>query len=318
MVRCKWLGLSGAVLAAVLGISCGGGMVHGSSQSGGNTSASLTLNTSNIDFGSVSLGGSKSNSITLTNSTATAGASVTFSQVELTGVGFSAKSDPLPIVLGPGQATTLTIVFAPKSAGAVTGSMSVVVAGATAPATVSLTGTGLGPSQLAVSPSPLDFGSLAVSSSSSKTGMLTAGSSSITVSSAALSGQGYSLSGISFPLTLAAGKSVSYNVTFTPSSAASFPGSISFVSNAANSPTTQSLSGSGTQAPAPAAQLTVTPSTLAFGSVAVDGSANKTGTLTAEVPALPWPVRRGADRDIQSAELLFRSRLPRGRALLIR
>ena len=280
MVRRKWLGLSAAVLAAMLGVSCGG-MVQGSSQSAGNTSASLTLNTSTIDFGSVSLGGSKSNSITLTNSTATAGASVTFSQVDLTGAGFTAKTDPLPIMLGPGQATTLTVIFAPKSAGAVTGSLSVVVAGATAPATVSLTGAGLGPSQLAVSPSPLDFGSLAVGSSASKTGTLTAGSSSITVSSASLSGQGYSLSGITFPLTLAAGKSASYNVTFTPSSAASFPGSISFVSNAANSPTTQSLTGTGTQAPAPTAQLTVAPSTLAFGNVAVDASANKTGTLTA-------------------------------------
>ncbi len=282
MVRCKWLGLSAAVLAAMLGVSCGGGMVHGSSQSGGNTSASLSLNTSNIDFGSVSLGGSKSNSITLTNSTATAGASVTFSQVNLTGTGFSVKTDPLPIVLGPGQATTLTVVFAPKSAGAVTGTLAVVVAGATTPATVSLTGTGLGPAQLAVSPAPLDFGGLAVGSSASKTGTLTAGSSSITVSSAALSGQGYSLSGITFPLTLAAGKSVSYTVTFTPSSATSFSGSISFVSNAANSPTTQNLTGSGTQAPAPpTAQLTVAPATLAFGSIAVDGSANKTGTLTA-------------------------------------
>jgi hypothetical protein len=285
MVRSKWLGVLAAVLAATLSFSCGGGVMRSSSQSGGNTSASLFLNTSNIDFGSVSLGGSKSNSITLTNSSATA--SVTFSQVNLTGAGFSVTTAPLPITLGPGQASTLTVIFAPKSAGAVTGNLSVVVAGATAPATVSLSGTGLGPSQLAVSPTPLDFGSVTVGNSLNKTGTLSAGSSSISVSSAALSGQGYSLSGITFPLTLAAGTSVSYTVTFTPSAAASFPGSVSFVSNAANSPATQNLVGSGTQAPAPAptpappAQLAVAPSLLAFGNVAVNGSASKTGTLTA-------------------------------------
>jgi hypothetical protein len=282
MVRSKWLGVWAAVLAASVSFSCGGGMMH-SSQSGGNTSSSLFLNTSNIDFGNVSLGGSKSNSITLTNSSASAGSSVTFSQVNLSGTGFTVTTAPLPITLGPGQASTLTVTFAPKSAGAVTGNLSVVVAGATTQAAVALSGTGLGPSQLAVSPASLDFGSVAVGNTLNKTGTLTAGSSSISVSGATLGGQGYSLSGIAFPLTIAAGKSVSYSATFTPSSAASFSGSISFVSNAANSPAIQNLTGSGTQAPGPAgaSQLTVSPSVLAFGNVAVDGTSSKTGTLTA-------------------------------------
>ena len=56
------------------------------------------------------------------------------------------------------------------------------------------------------------------------------------------------MSGITFPVTVAAGQSVSFNVTFTPQAAGSSSGNISFVSNAANSPTTATFSGTGVQA----------------------------------------------------------------------
>ncbi len=67
----------------------------------------------------------------------------------------------------------------------------------------------------------------------------------MTVSSAAWSGLGYSVSGITFPLTIAAGQSVSFTVTFTPQSGGGSPGSISFASNASNSPTAATFSGAG-------------------------------------------------------------------------
>jgi hypothetical protein len=271
-------------LAALVSVSCGGGMVNASQNAG---ASGLTLNTSNVDFGNVSVGGSKASVITLTNASASGGPDVTFSQVTVTGSGFAVTPVSLPIVLVPGQASTVTITFAPKSAGAAKGSLSIVVAGAIDPTTLPLTGTGVGSAQLAVAPSTLSFGSLAVGSSNTLSGTLTAGTSSITISNAAINGQGYSLGGIAFPAILAAGTSISYTVTFTPLAAANSPGSISFVSNAANSPATQSLTGTGTQAaagtPAPVSNLAVAvaPATLAFGSVAVGSSKNMNGTLTA-------------------------------------
>lgn len=245
--RRNWLGASVALAAALVSISCGGAMVQTNHATTGNTAASLSLNTSTVDFGSVSVGGSKTSSITLTNSSASGGADVTFSQVTASGSGFSATTATLPIVLSPGESSSITISFAPKSAGAVTGSLSITEAGAPDPSTVSLTGTGLGAGQLGVSPAKLSFGNVAVGSSQSKTGTLTAGSSTVKVASAAWAGQGYSVSGITFPVTVAAGQSIPFTVSFAPQTAGSAAGSISFVSNASNSPASETFSGTGTQ-----------------------------------------------------------------------
>jgi hypothetical protein len=101
---------------------------------------------------------------------------------------------------------------------------------------------------LAVSPSTLNFGNVAIGQSSTLTGTLSATNADVTISSAAWSGSGYSLSGITFPVTIPAGKNANYTVTFEPPSAGSSQGSISFASNASDPSLTQSFSGDGTQA----------------------------------------------------------------------
>jgi cellulose 1,4-beta-cellobiosidase len=108
-------------------------------------------------------------------------------------------------------------------------------------------GGGNGPGQLTVTPSAMNFGDVAVGNNSVLTGTLAAGSSDITVSSAAWNGEGYSVGGITFPVTVTAGQSVHYTVTFAPQSAGSSSGSITFDSNATNSPSTERLNGDGTQ-----------------------------------------------------------------------
>jgi hypothetical protein len=104
-----------------------------------------------------------------------------------------------------------------------------------------------GPGQLAVAPTTMSFGNLALGSKSAQKGTLTAGTTDITVSSAAWNGQGYALSGITFPVTVSAGQSVPFSVTFDPQAPGSAPGTVAFVSDATNSPTTETLTGSGTQ-----------------------------------------------------------------------
>jgi hypothetical protein len=125
--------------------------------------------------------------------------------------------------------------------------------------------------QLALAPSTMSFGNVAVGSTAVQKGTLTAGSSDITVSSAAGNGQGYSVSGISFPATVPAGQSVPFTVTFAPQTTGSTPGSIVFDSNATNSPTRETLTGSGMQqGDGPAAgQLAVAPTTMSVGKVVV-------------------------------------------------
>lgn len=102
--------------------------------------------------------------------------------------------------------------------------------------------------QLLVSPSILDFGKVAVGHKATKTGTLSAGNARITVTSADWSGEGYSVSGIAFPVTVAAGQNVPFKVTFAPHKGGSSSGNISFFSDATNSPHTEALSADGTQA----------------------------------------------------------------------
>lgn len=108
-------------------------------------------------------------------------------------------------------------------------------------------GNGPGPGQLAVAPATMSFGNVVVGSDSVQHGTLTAGSSDIKITSAAWNGSGYSLSGITFPVTVPAGQSAPFTVTFAPQASGSVPGTIAFVSDATNSPTAETLTGSGTQ-----------------------------------------------------------------------
>src|ERR1700730_15790749 len=107
------------------------------------------------------------------------------------------------------------------------------------------------PGTLSVSAATVNFGNVALGSNATKTEKLTAATSDVTVASGNWNGDGFSISGITFPVTLMAGQSASFNVTFAPQTSGSASGGISFLSNAANSPTAESFAGTGTQASGP-------------------------------------------------------------------
>ena len=99
------------------------------------------------------------------------------------------------------------------------------------------------------SSSSLSFGSVNIGSNSALSTTLTnAGNSSVTISNVTISGAGFSSSGVPTGLILAPGQAATLSVTFTPSSAATVPGSVTVTSNATNSPITITLSGTGVQA----------------------------------------------------------------------
>jgi hypothetical protein len=66
----------------------------------------------------------------------------------------------------------------------------------------------------------------------------------VTISSASLSNSEFSLSGISFPVTIAAGQSVPVTLTFAPQSAGQTSALLAVTSNAGDNPT-ETLSGDG-------------------------------------------------------------------------
>jgi fibronectin type 3 domain-containing protein len=72
------------------------------------------------------------------------------------------------------------------------------------------------------------------------------GNAAATVSQAVVSGTGYTMSGLTTPMTLAAGASTSFSVQFAPTSAGSDSGSVTVTSNTPNSPTMVATNGTGT------------------------------------------------------------------------
>jgi hypothetical protein len=220
----------------------------------------LQPTSSSLSFGSVQVGNSTTQSETLTNS---GGSSVSITQANLSGSAFSVSGLNLPLTLIPEQSFTFDVVFAPNSAGSVTGSISVVSNASNSTLIISLGGTGTAAGQLVVTPTTLDFGSIVVGTSTSLPATLSATGSSVTVSSATSNSSEFTLSGLSFPVTLAAGQSASFTFTFRPQASGTDTASISFISNASNSPTVESLTGSGVLSPLHSVDLSWSPSTSA-------------------------------------------------------
>ena len=99
----------------------------------------------------------------------------------------------------------------------------------------------------------------------------------MTLSQASVTGSGFSISGLTLPLTLTPGQSTNFNVAFAPAVVGSVSGSVSLVSNAPNSPLAISLSGTGVAA---TFLLGANPTSLGFGTVNIGSNSSLGVTLT--------------------------------------
>ena len=242
---------------------------------GGTQTGQLTTSPVSLEFGTV-LVGSKSSAQTVTLTNAGTG-SLSISQVSMTGSGFAANGITTPLTLVAGQSASLSVTFAPASTGSVTGSVSVTNSASASPTTISLSAAGV-QAGLAVTPASAGFGNVVIGTSNSQTFTLSnPGSASNTISQANVTGTGFSLSGLTTPLTIAAGKTSTFSAVFTPTAATSTIGSISLVSNAPNSPLAISLSGTGAAA---TLLLGASPTSLSFGNVNVGSIGSLKVTLT--------------------------------------
>jgi len=251
-------------------------MVNLSLSGTGLADGQLTLNPTSEAFGSVTVGSKKTQTVTLTN---TGGTAVDISQASISGTGFQLTGLTTPLTLNASQSTTFTVAFAPQTAGNFTGSLTITSNGSNPTLVMQLSGTGLAAGQLTLNPTSEAFGSVTVGSTKTQTVTLTnTGGTAVAVSQASISGTGFQLSGLATPLTLNASQSTTFTVAFAPQTAGNFTGSVTISSNGSNPALVMQLSGTGTAA---AAQLTVSPATLALGSVVVGTSGTASGSLTA-------------------------------------
>ena len=176
----------------------------------GVTSEIVTASPSTVTFGSSALGTVSTKPIVLTNARPW---KVNLSALQTTGAGFSVSGPTFPYALDPGQSVTLNVDFSPSSAGPVAGILFISGAGLAIP----LNGIGAAPGQLIANPASLSFGSVPAGSSATLMDSFTnTGGANVTISQATVAGTGFSVSGLSLPMVLFPGASVTFTAEFAP------------------------------------------------------------------------------------------------------
>ncbi len=237
----------------------------------------LTVTPSSITFGSVPVGTTQTQSATLANS---GGSSLTISQATVNGNGFTLSGLTMPLTLGAGQSVVVSVSFTPPAGGPDSGSIALGfvvstqghngkghgggLAGTNSTVMVPVSGTGMTAGQLVATPASVSLGNVQVGTNQTQQVTITnSGGTIVTISQATTIGTGFSASGLALPLTLAAGQSQSFNVTFAPQVAGTVSGSISLASDATN-PTLSILLSATAVTPG---SLVSNPSSLSFGNV---------------------------------------------------
>ncbi len=172
---------------------------------------------------------------------------------------------------------TLSVTFTPTAAGPRTGSVLIQDDAAGSPHTINLTGTGLGVPAVTLTPTGLTFSNQLVGTSSSPQTITlsSSGTAGLNLSSLQVSGDFAQTNNC--PATLAPGANCSVDITFIPSAIGSRSGALTITDNAAGSPQSVALSGTGSGS----GVVALTPTTLTFPSTPMGvSSAAKTVMLT--------------------------------------
>ena len=264
---------AGAASGSIVITSNANGSPMTISLSGTGAQAGLSVTPASFNFGSIVEGQTKSQSFTVTNAGT---AWVTIAQIAASGAGFSVYGLSTPATLAAGQSATFSVLFAPTAAGSLSGSVVITSNTPSSPNAVPLSGTGTAASvTLSANPTSVSFTGINVGSSGSKGVSITnRGNTSLTISQVSVNAKDFSATGITTPLTLNAGQNAALHVSFKPSASEQISGNI-IVTSSQGASAVIPVSGGGVQA-----ALTVTPSSVSFGSVAVGSPNSQTIQVT--------------------------------------
>jgi hypothetical protein len=268
----------GALLAVVM---MGTGILSGCAGLANTSNSNLTpdevqISPASLSFPNVSVGSTATQLATLTN---TGSQSVSITQLSLSSSEFSASGIAMPLTLAPGQSAQFKVAFKSSTSGTVSGTLSARTSRGGGSSKVKLNGNaGRNASQLSLSASSLKFGNVLVDGNSTQAVTLkNSGSSDLNISQLAVSGAGFSVSGVAAPVTLPAGQTVALQATFAPSKSGSVSGLVTITSDAQTPTSTVSLSGTGMNA---TYTMSLTPASVSFGNLNVGSTASQTVQLS--------------------------------------
>lgn len=140
-----------------------------------------------------------------------------------------------------------------------------------------LPSAGAATKQLQFSPSNVRFGDIDVGQSQSQLVTLTnTGQSSVTISAVTAGNSGFTVSGLSLPVVLAASQTISFNVNFVPLQTGWSGANVTFTNTSSNPNLRLQVGGTGVSSE----NITAAPTSLSFGQVAVGASTTLPLVLT--------------------------------------
>jgi len=227
----------------------------------------LSCSPTTLGYGTVAVGASETLLAAVTNN---GPSSITISSVSANTSEFKISNLKLPHVLAAGATLEVGVIFAPSVAGWRNGQLMFLSNASNRTLNLGVWGNGVQTETLDARPPNLSFGDVKVGESSTLPVVVTNTRNwNVTLTGLETTGNGFSVTGPKFPITLGQGKSVTLKATFKPN-AVGLTGGSSFVSGPSlNIP----LTGTGTGTSASKPELTISPATLNFGKVAVGGRA---------------------------------------------
>ena len=235
------------------------------------------LSTNALSFGNQTVNtSSAAQTVTLNNI-----GSTTMSITSITPSSQYSETDNCGTSVIAGGSCTINVSFAPTATGNQPGTLTISDNAPGSPQSVTLSGTGTAAAAPAVSLSPtgLAFGNQTINTTSGAQSitLTNSGNASLSINSISASAP-YSQTN-TCGASVGAGGQCTISVKFAPTATGSQPGTLTITDNAAGSPHTASLSGTGTNVTAPA--VTLSPTGLAFGNQAINTtSAAQSITLT--------------------------------------
>jgi hypothetical protein len=237
----------------------------------------LTLSPTSLTFGTQDVNiASAPQTVTVTN---TGNAPLVISDVALSGAalagGFT-QTTTCGTTVSAGGNCTIAVTFTPTATGLQSGVLAIVDNVTGSPQFVGLSGTGL-PLTATASPASLSFGSQVIGTTSTPLTVTFSNTSSGTIAiSSILASSQFAVSTTTCGNTVSAEASCTIGITFTPTATGPQTGTLTITDNAAGSPQSVPLTGTGIQSVA-----TVSPASLSFGNQPVGvTSAPQTVTLT--------------------------------------
>jgi len=207
------------------------GSVNGDNKPAGATQVGpapqIVVTPNALTFQNVIVGQKNTQTVHISN---TGNAELAVSSISLTGAGFSLGSIAVPLQIAPGANKSFTVSFAPT---AVTSSAKATISiasndTAASPTSLAVQGTAIkAVSSWEISAGALTFSGVTVQSSQSQNLVLSNnGNVAVTINSVAVTGNGFSTSGINAGTVIEPNQGVNFHVTFHPTTAGNVTGSL--------------------------------------------------------------------------------------------